>query len=151
MWKLRCQLTAFTLLTAVVFASLAPARLGATNAGVLRRVNTMKAANAALTTLGNMSNGRISFDEDQARTARRHLVIVVRTIPRRFRRNRRAPTSHAKPEIWTQWELFLNKAGTAKRAAVAIRVNSLPALQASLPRMLMACVDCHRLFREPDG
>ncbi len=151
MWKLRCQLAAFAMFVAIVFATTVPAQMGATDADVLRRMNTMQAANAALTTLGNMSNGRVSFDKDQASAARHNLIIAVRKIPRRFRRNRRDPASHAKPEIWFQWEYFVYNAGVAKRAALAIRVNSLSALQATLPQMLVACMNCHQTFRAPDG
>jgi len=151
MWKLRYQISTFALLVVIVFATMLPAQMGATNAAVLRRMNTMQAANTALTTLGNMSNGRMSFDKGQASAARHNLIIAVRKIPRRFRRNRRDPASHAKPEIWFQWEHFMYNAGVEKRAALAIRVSSLSALQTTLPRMLVACMNCHRTFREPDG
>jgi cytochrome c556 len=151
MWKSRSLLTAIGLFFALGFAFMAPVHLSANNTTVVRQLNPMNTANAALVMLGNMSSGRIAFDQIQARFARRKLVKALRTIPRDFRRNRDDPASHAKPEIWSQWEVFLSKAHFAKRAALAIRVNSRSTLQGSLPRMLLACTDCHQRFREPDG
>lgn len=151
MWPLPRRLVAFALLTVLLLTTMAPAHQGVPGAGVQRRMNTMIEAQRALATLGKMANGRATFDTGRARTARRDLVTSFRTLPRRFRKNHDDPASHARPEIWVHWDDFTTRAGVAKRAARSIRVNSLSGLKATLPRMLAACLDCHKAYRLPDG
>lgn len=149
-------LAAFAVLLALVLASIATARQSNLDTELMRRMNTMIAARAALSVLGKMARGRVVFNRGHAKAARHDLIAALRTIPRRFRKphtntGKGTSITQARPEIWTRWDEFSIRAASAKRAARAIRVNSLPALQSTLPRLLRTCLDCHRVFRTPDS
>lgn len=114
---------------------------------VKERRSLMQGQKAALNTLSDMIAGRILFDASLAREARRNLIAATGKIPRRFRKHRMAPNSHARPEIWTRWQDFEQRADTAQLAARQISSRSLASLRRSLPAMMQACQSCHQSYR----
>lgn len=119
------------------------------NRGVQKRMATMNGANAALTTLSDMMGGRAIFDKTHAKAARRTLISATGRIPSVFRRQHTDALSHARPEIWTQWRDFKDRARSAQRAARGLDAASLARLRQTLPRLVSACLSCHQTYRRP--
>lgn len=107
----------------------------------------MQGQKAALTTLSDMVAGRTLFDARLAKAARRDLISSTGRIAKRFRKHRMEPNSHARPEIWTQWQDFGQRADTARLTAKQINSRSLAGLRRSLPAMMQACQSCHQSYR----
>ncbi len=140
-------------LAALVLAGAALAQTGqisrVEHPGVQARMDLMTGANTALTTLTDMMGGRALFDRDRARAARSRLLSATRAIPSAFRKPHADPLSNADPLVWAQWDDFTTRAKAARRAARALDANTLPRLRLSLPRMIQACLSCHRTYRKP--
>jgi len=139
----------YVVLIALLVASATLAQDSVVNRGVKKRMATMNSAKTATGILTNMMSGRVMFDASQARAARKILLRAVRDIPARFRRPHEDPLSHARPLIWMQWDDFRVRAKTARRAARDLNANSLNGLRKTLPGMIVACLACHKTFREP--
>lgn len=135
-----------TLITLILStATLAQDRV--TNRGVLKRTTTMASAGVAITTLSDMMGARTLFNEDRAKSARKDLIKATRAIPSVFRRPHTDPHSQARPEIWTLWDDFRARAKTARQAAWALDTDSLADLRKSLPKLVVACHNCHQYYR----
>ncbi|MCD9149317.1 c-type cytochrome [Pseudophaeobacter flagellatus] len=118
-----------------------------TDKHVRDRLTLMQGQKAALTTLGDMIAGRRTFSPAQARAARRSLISSTRKITKRFKKQRMEPNSHARPEIWSRWQDFTQRAETAQIAAKQLNVGSLNGLRRSIPAMMQACHSCHQSYR----
>lgn len=147
------KLAAWVTLIALALATAALSQSGqisrVVTPGVQKRMATMTAANAAMTTLTDMMGGRAIFDKHRAKGARRALMKATGDIPSVFRKSHSDPRSYAKPLVWSQWDDFKTHARTAQKAARALDTDSLPDLRRTLPRLLHACLSCHRIYRKP--
>lgn len=119
-----------------------------TDPGVRNRMSAMNTNNAALTVLGDMMGGRAVFDRDRARDARRTLIATTRRIPALFRKAHADTLSNARPDIWSNWGDFKGRAKSAQKAARGLDIYSLPRLRKTLPRLVHACLACHRAYRK---
>jgi cytochrome c556 len=139
------------LLLLVLFANGLLAQSGqisrVTDRHVRDRMEAMNQNNAALTTLSDMMGARAIFDRTRAREARRTLIRTTGRIPSLFRKERSDPLSHARPEIWVNWDDFKSHARAAQRAARDLDTGSLPRLRKSLPPLIQTCLACHRAYR----
>ena len=118
-----------------------------TNKGVKKRVALMLSAQDAVTTLIDMMAGRMAFNANNARAARRILTQTSSRISRRFKKPHQDPLSNARLEIWTYWDDFNTRANTAEQAARQLNVYSLNGLRRTLPNVLHSCISCHERFR----
>lgn len=118
------------------------------DSGVRNRMMAMNSNKAALTVLGDMMGGRAVFDRDLARDARRRLISSTGRIPALFRKAHTDPLSNARPNIWPNWGDFKGRAKSAQRAARGVDPYSLPRLRKTLPRLVHACLACHRAYRK---
>ncbi|WP_254604324.1 cytochrome c [Leisingera sp. ANG59] len=114
---------------------------------VTRRIALMTGQKAAMDVLTGMMSGRIVFDRDKARTARRQLIKSTSSIRKHFRKHRMDPRSHARPQIWISWDDFEARAKSAEIAARALSTRSLPALRRTLPGLMQGCLSCHETYR----
>ncbi len=119
-----------------------------TDPGVQKRMMAMNANNTALAILSDMMGGRAVFDRTRARDARRRLIYTTGRIPALFRKAHSDPLSNARPEIWSDWSGFRQQAKSARSAARKLDVSTLPRLRKTLPRMIHACLACHRAYRK---
>lgn len=141
------RLAVFATLAILILGTATLARQGITNEYVLARTTSMTQSKTALAILGNMANGKIPFNRARASDARRDLIKSTRSIPKLFRKPHTDPQSDARPVIWTQWADFEARADNAEAAARAIDTSSLPYMLASLPQVLIACLQCHETYR----
>lgn len=122
-----------------------------TNKGVKKRVVLMYTAQGAIATLADMMAGRMAFQSDKARDARRILIRTSDNIVKRFRKQHADPLSNARPEIWTYWTDFKIRAKISEKAARELSVYSLNGLRRTLPNLLQSCLSCHDIYRaEPN-
>jgi len=122
-----------------------------TNKGVKKRVALMFTAQGAVATLTDMMAGRVTFQADKARAARRALIQTSSKTVRRFKKPHFDPLSNARPEVWTHWNDFKAQADASEEAARDLSVYSLNGLRRTLPNMLQTCLSCHDRYRaEPN-
>lgn len=119
-----------------------------TDPGVRNRMSAMNTNNAALTVLGDMMGGRAVFDRERARDARRTLIATTGRIPALFRKAHADTLSNARSDIWSNWGDFKGRARSAQKAARGLDTYSLPRLRKTLPRLIHACLTCHRAYRK---
>lgn len=130
-------------------AAAALAHDGVTDPGVRKRMDNMIAGKQAIDRLGAMVGGRMLFDRDQARRAREVLLITTAATPRLFRRPHTDLLTRARPGIWTDWRDFRSRAQAAGKAARRLDTRSLNRLRKTLPALLVACLQCHEVYRAP--
>ncbi|TNJ41391.1 cytochrome c [Phaeobacter sp. B1627] len=143
---------AFALILGVVLALVigAPATTGTPHIAdkyIQKRMALMNSQRVALTALTDMSAGRIPMDSRSARQTRRFLIATTASIPKRFRKRRFDPNSHARPDIWTNWKDFELRAKRAEAAAKGLKTRSLDSLRRTLPDLIQACHSCHGSYR----
>lgn len=140
---------AAAVLGAVLAAGMALAQ-GAqpTDPDAVLRSQTMKAVGGAMKVLGDMAGGKAEFDAAAAEAAKTDLINAATAIPKSFANQGAAdPASEAKPEIWSNWDEFLQDAEALKAAAEAADVSSVDAIKASMGALGGSCKDCHSEFR----
>lgn len=115
------------------------------------RQTLMKTQNAHFEAIVAILRGEVSFAshlKDHADAAQAISEMVIDVFPE----GSAVGDSRAKPEIWQNWDKFLEvydtyKAETAKLAEVAAG-GDLAAVGAQLDNVGKACGGCHKLFRE---
>lgn len=110
----------------------------------------MKKNGGAVKVLADMAGGKTAFDAAAAATAKETLMADAAAIPDTFKDQATDPASEAKPEIWTNWDDFVAKAGALNAAATALDVASLDTLKAGMGAIGGACKDCHTTYRLAD-
>lgn len=107
----------------------------------------MKKNGAAVKVLGDMAGGKAAFDAAAAEAAKADLIADAAAIPDTFKATSTDPASEAKPEIWTNWDDFVAKAGALNAAATALDVSSVDTIKAGMGAIGGACKDCHTTYR----
>ena len=120
------------------------------NRAVERRMALMQRSDIALDTLSGMMTGRLLFNQDAAKQARRELIEATGDIAKRFRRARTDTLSHADPRIWENWSDFEARAKAANKAAKSIRTRSPSRLSDTVPALIGTCLNCHQIYRKPN-
>jgi len=142
---------AIVALTLALTAPAVTAQEQITNKDVKKRVAQMLSAQDAVTTLIDMMAGRMAFNANNARAARRVLTQTSGRISRLFKKPHQDPLSNARPEIWTYWSEFRTRADISEQAIKRLNVRSLNGLRRTLPNVLHNCLSCHEQFRvEPN-
>jgi cytochrome c556 len=137
-----------TLIAGLIMAGgIAFAESKATDPDVHARQNLMDANGGAAGVLGGMASGKTAFDATAAAAAKAKLIADAADIPAKFKTNASDPESHAKPEIWTNWDDFVAKAGDLGKAADAMDVSSLDGVKAGMGAIGGACKACHTTYK----
>jgi cytochrome c556 len=131
----------------ILIAGTAYAEVEATNPDVIARQDLMKINGKNAKILGDMAGGKTSYDAATAEAAKAALIAASADIGAKFMTNAEDPGSKTKPEVWTNWDDFLKKAGALNAAATAIDVSSLENIQAGMAGIGGACKDCHTTYR----
>ncbi|WP_211299466.1 c-type cytochrome [Pukyongiella litopenaei] len=116
---------------------------------IAARVADMHTAQSAVETLADMTNGRRPFDRRAARAAGQDLVSTMAAVPKRFRPAVTVQASRARHRIWSHWPDFLARARAAERAARQLRTDDRARLRGTLPSVVVTCIHCHQIYREP--
>jgi len=99
--------------------------------------------------LGKMTKGIQDFDLGKAQSAIGNIAILAAQTPELFRLEAVDPNTEAKPEIWTNFDDFVERALTLE--SVAIEVKSTLADKDGLRNVMMSlggtCKSCHSQYR----
>lgn len=131
----------------VLIAGAAFAEVEATDPTVIARQDLMKTIGKNVKTLGDMAGGKADFDAAAAAAAKDAIVAASAEIGAKFEMQAEDPGSEAKPEVWTNWEDFMKKAGALNAAATALDASSLDNVKAGMGAVGGACKDCHTTYR----
>lgn len=131
----------------VLMAGIAIAKDGVTNPTVMAREALMGTIGMNVGILSKIAKGETAYDAAAAEAAKATLIASAADIGAKFMENAVDPMAAAKPEVWTNWEDFLKKAGNLKAAAEALDVTSAETIGAGLGAVGGACKDCHTTFR----
>ena len=141
--------TVFTLTAAAAIALMGTLAVQAEvmNEAVKPRIEAMKTIGGAMKVVGEMAQGKTEFDADAAKAALDTMATTAATIPDVFKAEEMDPESHAKAEIWTNWDDFVADAEALQKAAEAADPSSPETLGASMRDLGGACQACHKEFR----
>ncbi len=121
---------------------------GVKNPAVMARMMLMTDIKDSLGVIAAMAKGDRPFDATEAENARQALLTAARKIPAAFESPETDPKSEARPEIWSDWEDFTDKAEALTVAARDMNVTALASLQEGLVSAGQTCRGCHKPFRE---
>lgn len=137
------------LFVGVIVAAGAAFAASATDPTVKARQELMDAQIASVKVLGGMAGGKVAFDAAAAEAAKVALVASSAEIAAKFETQAEDPASKSKPEIWTNWEDFVAKAGALNAAASAMDVTSAETIGAGMGAIGDACTACHKAYQIP--
>jgi cytochrome c556 len=133
---------------AVLAAGAAFAEGERTDPNAIARSDLMKTIGKNTGILGDMAGGKAAYDAAAAEGAKAAIVEAAGKIEATFKDQGAAdPASEAKPEIWADWEEFLEHAKQLGDAAGAMDVASAETIGAGMGALGGACKDCHTEFR----
>ncbi len=139
----------------VVFAQSTPEELVA---AVEARQTHMKAQGAAISVLGKMAKGELSYDATAAVAAATALVELSTADQSTFwlpgSENGAVPDSWAKATLFENMDDYATKTTALTAAAVAMQTAAavdLASLQGAMPALGGACGSCHELYRVPEN
>ncbi|GGD37417.1 c-type cytochrome [Sinisalibacter lacisalsi] len=136
------------LAAAVVLGTASFAFAQAQDANIKNRQAAMKVVGANTKALGEMVQGKTSFDAAAAQEAFAAISAKAAEVPVLFEAEVTDPESDAADEIWMMWDDFIDKAGALKAAADAgAGVDSPEALGAAFGDLNGACKACHTQFK----
>lgn len=131
----------------VLVAGVAIAKEGVQDPTVKARMDLMGTIGMNTKTLGDMAGGKADFDAAAAQAAKDAIIAASADIAAKFEPQATDPVAEAKPEIWTNWDDFVAKAGALNAAATALDASSLDGIKAGMGGIGGACKDCHSTYR----
>jgi cytochrome c556 len=141
-------LTKTAIIAMILVGGVAYAKGERTDPNAKARSDLMRTIGQNIGVLGDMAGGKAAFDATAAETAKAALITASAGIGAAFEVQGAAdPASEAKPEIWTNWDEFLEDAGKLNAAATALDATSVEGVQAGMGALGGACKDCHTEFR----
>lgn len=131
----------------VLVGGIALAQSKAADPDVNARQTMMQANGGAMGALGGMAKGEKEFDAAAAEAAKATLIANAAATAAKFQNNASDPESHAKAEVWTNWDKFVADADALGKAAAAMDATSLDGVKAGLGAIGGACKECHTEFK----
>jgi cytochrome c556 len=105
-------------------------------------------------TIGGMAREEIPLDEAVFTKATADLAALAGMVTEGFDTEGIATGSRATPEIWSNWDDFVAKAGDLEQAAQALAdaaaTGGFSAAQGMVQGTVGNCGGCHRSYRAPD-
>lgn len=135
---------------AIVIAGCASAALAHSdvkNEAVKARMGLMMTLQQATGVIGDMAKGKTPFDAAKAEAARRSLIDAAEKTPAFFKAPETDPKSEALPEIWENWDDFMQKNMALQSAAQALKTGSAKTLGAGMRDLGRSCGACHKAYR----
>ncbi|PWE28391.1 cytochrome C [Maritimibacter sp. 55A14] len=117
---------------------------------VKARMTLMESVGRNMKVLGGMAKGETAFDAARANAAAAALAEEAGAIAAAFAPRETHPESEATPRIWDDWDGFMARTETLRRAAggAAGKLESPEALNAAMRDLGGACKACHKDYRE---
>ena len=116
---------------------------------VKARTKAMSEISDNMRVLGLMLKGQVDFDLVSAKSAIQNIEKLAAKTPTLFEIEAVDPHAEAKPEIWSNYEDFVEKADTLQRVANAASRSlvSEEGLKDVIMSMGKTCKSCHSLYR----
>ena len=116
---------------------------------VTARTKAMSEISDNMRVLGLMLKGQVDFDLVSAKSAIQNIEKLAGKTPTLFEIEAVDPHAEAKPEIWSNYEDFVEKADTLQRVANAASRSlvSEEGLKDVIMSMGKTCKSCHSLYR----
>tara|TARA_B100001173_G_scaffold269995_1_gene247186 strand:- start:203 stop:640 length:438 start_codon:yes stop_codon:yes gene_type:complete len=138
-----------TLAIILVFATAVQSHSNVENETIKARMKAMSSISDNMRVLGKMMKGIDEFDLEKAKAAIGNIAVLAAQTPELFEIEAVDPNAEAKPEIWTNFDDFVEKALTLEN--VALNVGSGLTDEEGLRNAMMSlgatCKACHRLYR----
>lgn len=131
----------------ILVAGVAVAKEGVQDPTVKARMDLMGTIGMNTKVLGDMAGEKTAFDAAAAQAAKDALIAASADIAAKFETQATDPVAEAKPEVWTNWEDFVAKAGALNAAATALDATSLDTVKAGMGAIGGSCKDCHSTYR----
>ena len=133
----------------LVFATAVHSHANVENEIVKVRMKAMSEISDNMRVLGKMMKGIEDFDLEAAQSAIGNIAVLAAQTPEMFKIEAVDPHAEAKPEIWTNFDDFVEKALTLEN--VALDVGSSFTGEEGLRNAMMTlgatCKACHSLYR----
>lgn len=137
-----------TLVTgAALLAGGAMAHEDVKNPTVKARMEVMETIRDNFGTIASMAQGKTAFDAAAAANAKAAALEASTDITTVFETEAMDPKSEAKPEIWTNWDDFADKAAALETSLSGLDTESLEAMKAGFRTVAGACGACHKAYR----
>ena len=116
---------------------------------VKARTKAMSEISDNMRNLGLMLKGQVDFDLVSAKSAIQNIEKLAAKTPTLFEIEAVDPHAEAKPEIWSNYEDFVEKALTLQTVATAASRSlvSEEGLKDVIMSMGKTCKSCHNLYR----
>ena len=116
---------------------------------VTARTKAMSEISDNMRVLGLMLKGQVDFDLVSAKSAIQNIEKLAAKTPTLFEIEAVDPHAEAKPEIWSNYEDFVEKADTLQTVANAASRSlvSEEGLKDVIMSMGKTCKSCHSLYR----
>jgi len=116
---------------------------------VTARTKAMSEISDNMRVLGLMLKGQVDFDLVSAKSAIQNIEKLAAKTPTLFEIEAVDPHAEAKPEIWSNYEDFVEKAYTLQTVATAASRSlvSEEGLKDVIMSMGKTCKSCHSLYR----
>ena len=138
-----------TLAIILVFATAVQSHSNVESETIKARMKAMSSISDNMRVLGKMMKGIDEFDLEKAKAAIGNIAVLAAQTPELFEIEAVDPNAEAKPEIWTNFDDFVEKALTLEN--VALNVGSGLTDEEGLRNAMMSlgatCKACHRLYR----
>ena len=135
--------------TALLAASAVWAHNGVKNPAVMARMDGMSAIADSMKVLGGMAKGAVAFDAAAANEAAGVIAVEAARIPVLFQVEETDPKSEAKPEIWTNFNDFSDRADALEKVASDLSgsIETAEDLQGAMKALGQNCQSCHGTYR----
>jgi cytochrome c556 len=140
-------LTKSLIVAIALTGGVAIAKEGVQDPTVKARMDLMGVVGKNTKVLGDMANGSAAFDASAAAAAKAALIAAAAEIPAKFETEADDPVAEARPDIWMNWDGFVERATALQTAAEAVDVATLAGIQAGMGAIGGSCRDCHTDFR----
>ena len=139
----------FIMAFSLVFFTTAHTHANVENETVKLRMKAMSAISDNMRILGKMMKGIEDFDLELARSAIGNIAVHAAQTPELFKIEAVDPHAEAKPEIWTNFDDFVEKALTLESVALDVgsSLTGKDDLRNSMMSLGATCKACHSLYR----
>ena len=116
---------------------------------VTARTKAMSEISDNMRVLGLMSKGQVEFDLVSAKSAIQNIEKLAAKTPTLFEIEAVDPHAEAKPEIWSNYEDFVDKALTLQTVAIDVGGSLVDedGLRGVIMSLGKTCKSCHSLYR----
>ena len=133
----------------LVFATAVHSHANVENEIVKARMKAMSEISDNMRVLGKMMKGIEDFDLEAAQSAIGNIAVLAAQTPEMFKIEAVDPHAEAKPEIWTNFDDFVEKALALENVALDIgsSLTGEEGLRNAMMSLGATCKACHSLYR----